>query len=201
VLINGLQVKHLLVGDDFKFGRNRQGNFELLQSAAEQYGFSLQRAPTFPSGGERISSTRIRRLLQAGDLLQAGELLGRPYALQGRVVYGAQLGRQIGFPTANIQLANPNPPLRGVFAVTVELANDRAVAGIANLGSKPTVDGTRISLEVHLLDFAGDLYGQRLRVEFLHQLRSEKKFDSIDQLTRAIKDDERTARQWFSAQR
>lgn len=199
VLIDGLNVKHLLVGDDFKFGRNRRGDIELLKQASDRHGFTLQQASTYLYQGERVSSTRIRHLLAAGELGTAATLLGRHYALQGRVETGAQLGRTIGFPTANIALEAANPPLRGVFAVTVDTGNDNALPGIANLGAKPTVDGTRVTLEVHLLDYAGDLYGKRLRVQFLHKIRDEKKFASLGDLTRAIASDEASARDWFKA--
>lgn len=209
VLINGLNVRHLLVGDDFKFGHNREGDFEMLELASNRHGFSLQQSDTHRFSGERISSTRIRQLLESGDLETAATLLGRHYALQGRVEYGAQLGRTIGFPTANIGLKKRNRPLRGVFAVQVtenpgleESLVDPALPkqmGIANLGNKPTVNGTQVTLEVHLLDYTADLYGKRLRVEFLHKIRDEKKFSSIDDLKTAIANDEKSAREWFSA--
>ncbi|OED39213.1 riboflavin biosynthesis protein RibF [Chromatiales bacterium (ex Bugula neritina AB1)] len=200
VLINGLNVQHLLVGDDFKFGRNREGDFSLLQQAAGKYSFTLQQADTHYHDGDRVSSTRIRRLLESGKLINAATLLGRHYALEGLVEMGAQLGRTIGFPTANIALATANPPLRGVFAVSVAIGNAlERVNGIANIGARPTVNGARVTFEVHLLDFTGDLYGQRLRAEFLHKIRDEKKFASLDDLKRAISDDEATARNWFHA--
>ncbi len=207
VLISGLQVKHLLVGDDFRFGHNREGNFDMLKLASETHGFTLQQSETHCYKDERISSTRIRKLLQGGDLDTAATLLGRHYALQGLVEYGAQLGRTIGFPTANITLQSTKLPLKGVFAVNVTIDEPiyktvttpvASLPGIANLGSKPTVDGTRVTLEVHLLDYSADLYGKRLRVEFLHRIRDEKKFDSFDDLKLAIANDETSARQWFA---
>lgn len=207
VLIDGLQVKHLLVGDDFKFGHNREGDFNMLQQASAKNDFTLQKSETHRHTDERISSTRIRNLLQSGDLNTAATLLGRHYALQGRVEYGAQLGRTIGFPTANIGLKNPKLPIKGVFAVNVTIDAQSttadtppagAISGIANLGKKPTVDGTRVTLEVHLLDYSADLYGKRLRVEFLHRIRDEKKFDSFEELKQAIANDETSARQWFA---
>lgn len=206
VLIEGLQVKHLLVGDDFRFGHNREGDFNMLKLASAKHAFTLQKSKTHRYTDERISSTRIRKLLQCGDLDTAATLLGRHYALQGRVEYGAQLGRTIGFPTANVALKNPKLPLKGVFAVNVTIDEPgckavipptAALPGIANLGKKPTVDGTRVTLEVHLLDYSADLYGKRLRVEFLHRIRDEKKFDSFDELKQAIANDEISARQWF----
>ncbi len=198
VLIKGLCIKHLLVGDDFRFGRNRAGDFALLQQSALEHQYTIARSPTYRDGEARISSTRIRSLLEAGDLATAAQLLGRTYAIQGHVGYGAQKGRTIGFPTANIILGSHCPPLRGVFAVTTRNTHGSRHAGIANLGIKPTVDGKRLSLEVHLLDFEGDLYGSLLSVEFLHKLRNEKRFDSFDELKNAIANDEANARKWFA---
>ena len=198
VLIDGLNTKYLLIGDDFHFGKNRQGTFATLQTAGRQFGFELQQADTLNHENERVSSTRIRTLLADGNLHEAAELLGTDYSIEGRVEYGAQLGRTIGFPTANIQLKNHNPPLRGVFAVDVTGHGGQTLQGIANLGIKPTVTGVRLSLEVHLLDFQADLYRQRLRVHFLHKLRDEKKFAGLDELKTAIATDEQNARQWFA---
>lgn len=197
VLLQGLHIKHLLVGDDFKFGRRRSGDFALLQQMSEKHGYSIERSPTYSDNAQRISSTRIRQLLSDGDLPGATALLDRPYTITGHVGYGAQLGRTIGFPTANIMLGNHRPPLRGVFAVTTVIHHTR-VAGIANLGMKPTVDGKRLSLEVHLLDYQADLYGKLLSVEFLHKLRNEKRFESFDELKAAIATDEANARVWFA---
>ena len=207
VLIEGLDTQFLMVGDDFRFGKNREGDFDVLQAASKQYGFTLQKAETVSHAGERVSSTRIRELLSNGSLDSAAELLGRHYALEGRVEYGAQLGRTIGFPTANIGLKNHRPPLRGVFAVEVSIdhnispnTSSGTINGIANIGIKPTVNGERLSLEVHLMNFSGDLYGQRLRLKFLHKLRDEKKFSGLDELKAAIATDEQNAILWFSQQ-
>ncbi len=199
VLIDGLNTKYLLIGDDFHFGKDRQGTFATLQTASQQYGFELQQADTLSYGNSRVSSTRIRKLLIDGNLHSAAELLGTDYSIEGRVEFGAQLGRTIGFPTANIQLKNHNPPLRGVFAVAVTGYGNRILNGIANVGVKPTVKGVRLSLEVHVLDFEADLYQQRLRVHFLHKLRDEKKFAGLDDLKAAIATDEQNARQWFES--
>ena len=200
VLIDGLDTKYLLIGDDFQFGKDREGNFATLKAASEKYGFELHQAQTLEKAGARISSTRIRKELASGNITSAAELLGRDYALEGRVEYGAQLGRTLGFPTANIGLKNHNPPLRGVFAVAVNVKGDNAAAtnAIANIGVKPTVHGVRLSLEVYLLDFSSDLYGKRLRITFLHKLRDEKKFAGLDELKTAIATDEQNARQWFA---
>jgi len=198
VLIDGLNTKYLLIGDDFHFGKDRQGTFATLQTASEKFGFELQQADTLSYENERVSSTRIRKLLTDGNLLCAAEMLGTDYSIEGRVEFGAQLGRTIGFPTANIQLKNHNPPLRGVFAVDVTGYSNQTLHGIANVGVKPTVKGVRLSLEVHILDFQSDLYRQRLRVHFLHKLRDEKKFAGLDELKAAIATDEQNARQWFA---
>ena len=187
-----------MIGDDFHFGKDRQGTFETLETASQQFGFELQQADTLTFANERVSSTRIRKLLADGNLHNAAELLGTDYSIEGRVEYGAQLGRTIGFPTANIQLKNHNPPLRGVFAVDVTGYGNQTLHGIANVGVKPTVKGVRLSLEVHMLDFQADLYNQRLRVRFLHKLRDEQKFAGLDELKAAIATDEQNARQWFS---
>ena len=197
VLIDGLDTKYLLIGDDFKFGKNREGNFATLVAAGEKYGFEIHQAQTLEMAGSRVSSTRIREELAAGNIASAAELLGRDYALEGRVEYGAQLGRTLGYPTANIGLKNHNPPLRGVFAVTAGV-NGASQNGIANIGVKPTVHGVRLSLEVHLLDYSSDLYGKRLRITFLHKLRDEKKFAGLEELKAAIANDEQNARQWFA---
>ena len=197
ILIDGLNTRYLLIGDDFHFGKDRQGSFATLEAASRQYGFELQQADTLCHANDRVSSTRIRKLLADGNLQSAAELLGTDYSIEGRVEYGAQLGRTIGFPTANIQLKNHNPPLRGVFAVDVTGHGSQPLHGIANVGVKPTVKGVRLSLEVHLLDFQADLYRQRLRVHFLHKLRDEKKFAGLDELKAAIATDEQNARQWF----
>ncbi len=198
VLIDGLNTRYLLIGDDFRFGKDRRGTFETLQQASSHYGFTLKRAETLNFADERVSSTRIRSLLTDGNLTTAAELLGRDYSIEGRVEFGAQLGRTIGFPTANIALKGLNPPLRGVFAVSVTGFGNQTQQGIANVGVKPTVKGVRLSLEVHLLDFKADLYGRRLRISFLHKLRDEKKFAGIDELKAAIATDEQNARQWFT---
>jgi len=198
VLIDGLNTKYLLIGDDFHFGKDRQGTFATLQTASQQFGFELHQADTLSDGNERVSSTRIRKLLADGNLHRAAELLGADYSIEGRVEFGAQLGRTIGFPTANIQLKNHNPPLRGVFAVAVTGHGSQTLQGIANVGVKPTVRGVRLCLEVHLLDFQADLYHKRLRVHFLHKLRDEKKFAGLNELKAAIATDEQNARQWFS---
>jgi len=197
VLVRGLAVKHLVIGDDFRFGSDRKGDFELLQSVAVGKGFVLERTHTVERGGERISSTRIRRLLEQEQFLLAAELLGKPYAIHGTVVHGQHLGRKLGFPTANVRLNRYRSPLSGVFAVRVTLAHQQ-VKGVANIGIRPTVAGLiKPILEIHLLDFSGDLYGQRLSVQPVKKLREEKKFSSLEELQENIARDIQRARVFF----
>jgi riboflavin kinase/FMN adenylyltransferase len=187
-LIAGKHVKHMVVGDDFRFGCDRQGDFSYLVHTGEHHGFTVEQSDTHRVGDDRISSSRIRHLLKTYDFDGAAQLLGRPYALCGRVIYGQQLGRKIGFPTANIALSN-SPPLHGVFGCTVELPEGRIVTGIANIGFRPTVSGQKVSLEVHLHEFTGELYGRTLIVTPRVFIRAEQKFESIDVLTAQIRVD------------
>ncbi|MEH6564203.1 MAG: bifunctional riboflavin kinase/FAD synthetase [Halopseudomonas sp.] len=197
VLIDGLGVKHLEVGDDFRFGCDRSGDFAFLQNSGASHGFTVEAANTVAESGERISSTRLRQVLAEGDFALAERLLGRPFSISGRVLYGQQLGRTIGAPTANVQLKRVNPPLHGVYRVSVMLDGVQH-KGVANIGKRPTVSGDgKAHLEVHLFDFAGDLYGRRLNVVFHEKLRDEQRFDSLDALQAAIKADFAAARaQW-----
>lgn len=197
ILIRGLKVRHLVVGDDFRFGCDRAGDFQLLHDEGRKAGFSVESTRTVMIDGERVSSTRVRSALCENQLHLAERLLGRPYRIQGRVVYGRQLGRTINAPTANIRL-NRLAPLRGVYVVDVELPDGSRRDGVANIGLRPTVDGRQPSLEVHLLDFAGTLYGQRIAVTFRHPLRDETKFDSIDKLKDQIARDFEQARVWIA---
>ncbi|MEC7376681.1 MAG: bifunctional riboflavin kinase/FAD synthetase [Pseudomonadota bacterium] len=197
VLIEGLGVRHLVVGDDFRFGCDRAGDFALLQEVGSARGFSVENTRTVTVAGERVSSTRVRELLNVNGLEQAEALLGHPYRIRGRVVYGRQLGRQIGAPTANI-LLHRTAPLRGVYVVAAALDDGSRYDGVANIGLRPTVDGKQPSLEVHLFDFAGTLYGQHLEVVFRHGLRDEEKFESVDQLKDQIARDFEDARAWIA---
>lgn len=198
ILIDGLAVKHLVIGDDFRFGCDRAGDFKLLQKVGADVGFGVERTLTVEVAGERVSSTRVRGCLQRNELDMAEQLLGAPYAINGRIVYGRQLGRDLGAPTANIVLKQ-RPALRGVYVVRANLEDGRVCDGVANIGLRPTVDGRQPSLEVHLFDFAGTLYGQRLRVEFRHPLRDEIKFDSVDALKDQIMQDFQDARAWLAS--
>jgi len=196
VLIDGLGVHHLVVGDDFRFGCDRAGDFALLRRVGEARGFSVENTRTVEVAGDRVSSTRIRQVLGENRLEDAEALLGHSYRILGRVVYGQQLGRQIGAPTANVLLPRM-PALRGVYVTFVTLADGRVLDGVANIGLRPTVDGRQPSLEVHLLDYTGTLYGQRIDVVFRHFLRGEVKFDSVDDLKHQIARDFEDARAWL----
>lgn len=200
VLIDAMGVRHLVVGDDFRFGCDRAGDFSLLERVGRERGFNVENTRTVTVADERVSSTRIREALGSNELDLVRQLLGRAYAIEGRVVYGRQLGREIGAPTANIRLMH-RPPLRGVYVVTAQLPDGRCFDGVANIGVRPTVDGRQPSLEVHLFDFAGTLYGQRLRVSFRHSLRDEVRFDSVDALKTQIHQDMQQARAWLGQQR
>lgn len=203
VLIDGLGVKHLEVGDDFRFGCDRSGDFAFLQGSGERHGFTVEAANTVAESGDRISSTRLRQVLADGDFELAERLLGRPFSISGRVMYGQQLGRTLGAPTANVQLKRLHAPLKGVFRVSAVLDEDPfkgSHQGVANIGMRPTVEGDgQPHLEVHLLDFKGNLYGRHLTVLFHEKLRDEQRFDSLDALQAAITADIAAARaQWAS---
>jgi riboflavin kinase/FMN adenylyltransferase len=199
VLVRSLGVRSLVIGGDFRFGQRRQGDVALLQQEGERNGFQVLVMRAFEIGGERVSSTRIRAALQQGDLAAAEKLLGRCYRLSGRVVVGDRRGRQLGFPTANIHLNRRNSriTLTGVFAVQVFGLEREPLQGIANIGTRPTVDGTQTRFEVHILDFAGDIYGRHLQVEFLSRLRDEARFESLEALRQQIRRDEIRARDFF----
>jgi len=178
-------VTTVAVGDDWRFGKGRQGDVSLLSRLSQELGFALAALPPVMMDGERISSTRIRQAIRDGNLAAAARMLGRPYTVAGEVVQGRQLGRQIGFPTANVVQGDEQFPPDGVWAVRVR-ESDRRFDGVANLGMRPTVDGRNHSLEVHLFDFSGDLYGRLLEVEFVRQLRGERKFESLEALKAQI---------------
>lgn len=198
VLVNGLGVRHLVVGDDFRFGCDRTGDFMLLREAGKAQGFTVENTRTVTIDGERVSSTRIRERLNVNRLEEAESLLGHPYRIRGRVVYGRQLGREIGAPTANILLKRM-APLQGVYVVSTTLDDGSVYDGVANIGLRPTVDGKQPALEVHLFDFAGTLYGRHIDVVFRHGLREEIKFSSVDALKEQIARDFDDARAWIVA--
>jgi riboflavin kinase/FMN adenylyltransferase len=193
ILVAGLGVRHLLVGDDFRFGRGREGDFALLERAGREAGFAVEHLPTLEDDGERVSSSRVRDALASGDLALAERLLGHPYFVMGRVTYGRQLGRQLGVPTANVPLHRYRAALEGVFAVEVDGLGPRR-PGVANIGVRPTVDGREPLLEVHLFDYTGDCYGALLTTFFRAKIRDEWKFDSLDALKAQIARDADAAR-------
>ena len=192
-LVDRLGVKYLVVGDDFRFGQGAEGDYSMLKQAGDKYGFGVSHLGTLTFEHERVSSSRIRALLGEGKLGAAERLLGHAYFIMGRVVYGRQLGAQLGTPTANIQLRRYHSALQGVFAVEVT-GLDQPYRGVANIGIRPTVEGKEPLLEVHLFDWTGNLYGQLLTVTFRHKLREEKKFDSLDALKQQIQLDIAEAR-------
>lgn len=197
ILLDGLAVKYLVVGDDFRFGRDRAGNHAMLEQAGITHGFPVATTPTFNVGTQRVSSTRIRSALREGDLHTAAALLGRPFWMSGRVAHGDKRGRTIGFPTANIFLHRTAVPVDGVFAVEMRGLNNRPIPGVANVGTRPTVGGTRALLEVHLFDFDRDIYGRHVQVSFLKKLRAEYKFESFQMLKQQIQRDAEQAREFF----
>ena len=198
VLVDGLAIRHLIVGDDFRFGCDRSGDFKMLAEFGMRCDFEVQDTKTLEIDNKRVSSTRVRDFLQQADFGRARQLLGRPFSIKGRVVYGQQLGRTLGFPTANVQLNRYSAPLTGVYAVLVNI-NGVRYQGAANVGIRPTVgDLVKPILEVHLLDFTGDLYGQRIDVEFMHKIRNEAKFTTLDKLVQNIKQDVKQIRAWFA---
>lgn len=200
ILVSGLQARYLLIGDDFRFGAGRAGDFALLRAHGAQNGFEVAAMDSVTLDELRISSTAVRESLAAGDLDLAGRLLGRPYSISGRVVDGDKLGRDIGFPTANIQLKHNRPPLTGIFVVHVRGLADTPLPGVASLGVRPTVKKNgRPVLEVHLLDFDRSIYGQHVCVDFLARLRDEEKYPDVPALVAQIGRDVENARQHFRA--
>ena len=197
LLVKRLGVQYLAVGDDFRFGAGREGDFLLLQKAGAEFGFDVTSTQTFCEGGLRISSTAVRQALAEDDLELAQTLLGHPFSISGRVVHGDELGRTIGFPTANLPLRRQVSPVKGVYAVEVAGLGDKLLPGVANIGTRPTVAGVRQQLEVHLLDVAMDLYGRHIDVILRKKIRNEQRFASLDDLKAQIARDELTARELF----
>ena len=199
VFVEGLAARYIIVGDDLRFGRNRDGDFDLLKSQGRIQGFDVVATSTLKVRDDRVSSTRIRKALEDSDFELAEMLLGKPYSISGRVIVGQQLGRQLDAPTANIDLCRLRAPMSGVYAVEVEI--DQCILfGVANVGSRPTVDDSlKAILEVHILDFNEDIYGKKIKVIFRKKIRDEQKFDAIDQLKKQIHKDIKTGRQYLSA--
>ncbi|VAW98062.1 FMN adenylyltransferase / Riboflavin kinase [hydrothermal vent metagenome] len=201
VLVKGLGVRYLVVGDDFRFGKGREGTFAHLVAAGKQHQFEVVHMPTFNVGTDtetgRVSSTRIRTALEAGQFKKAEKLLGHHYKMTGRVAHGEKLGRELGFPTANIHIHRKVTPLHGIYVVTVEGLNDLVVEGVASIGTRPVVNGKKVILEVFLFDFNESIYGEQLEVSFLKKLRDELPFDSLDELKVQIVIDVEQAKDFF----
>jgi riboflavin kinase/FMN adenylyltransferase len=195
-LVGRLAVRYMVIGDDFRFGRGREGDYAMLKAAGERYGFEVSHIPTFSVDHERVSSTRIREVLAEGDVETASRLLGHDYFIMGRVVQGRRLGRTLGAATANIQLKRYRAAVDGVYAVEID-GLDRRYRGIANIGVRPTVDGQTPLLEVHIFDFSGDIYGARLCIVFRKRIRAEQRFSYLDALKAQIGLDIVAARRWF----
>lgn len=200
ILVDALKIQHLIVGDDFRFGCDRRGDFQALSDAGKVHRFGVEDTSTYEMDHLRVSSTRIRSELADADLASAGQLIGRPYRMNGRIIHGRQLGRTINTPTANVRIDRRTLAMTGVFVVEARIEETGTVhQAVANLGIKPSIGNQpEPSLEVHLLDYSGDLYGKHLDVVFRARLREEKRFDSLDALTAAIEQDKNNARAWFA---
>ncbi|MDR2626323.1 MAG: bifunctional riboflavin kinase/FAD synthetase [Zoogloeaceae bacterium] len=203
LLCRKLKARYILIGDDFRFGAGRQGDLAYLRTAGRALGFDVEAMPTVTLAGERVSSSAVRAALAAGELAKAADFLGRPYAIAGQVVHGQKLGRQLGFATANIRIRHNPLPMQGVFVVAVSGMDGQSFSGVANLGLRPTLHpggarAMRPLLEVHLLDFSGNLYGAHLHIAFLHRLRDEMTFPHLDALKTQIAADVRAARDFLA---
>ncbi len=201
VLVQGLGVRHLTVGDDFRFGKDRRGDFAMLQATGATHGFEVTDTASLELDGDRVSSSRVRTLLMEGEMQAAARLLGRPYALSGRVMQGERLGRKLGFPTANMALKRKLPPVSGIFAARVHGLEGGPRDAASYVGMRPAVGGTKLVLESHLIGYSGDLYGRRLKVELLQRLREDRHFDRLDTLTAQMKQDVRAASDWLAGHR
>ena len=205
VLAKGLGAKYVLVGDDFRFGAKRAGDYAMLDAAGQAAGFDVARMMSYEVHGERVSSSAVREALAAGDMERAATLLGRPYSLSGHVVHGRKLGRDLGFRTLNLRFSHPNPAALGIFAVRTHGLGEKPVDGVASLGRRPTVDDSgRVLLEVHCLEWPASLgnegaYGRVVRVELLHKLRDEERYEGLDALRAAIARDVENARAFLAA--
>lgn len=197
VLCARLRLKHLIVGEDFRFGQGRYGDVALLKKAGQKHDFTVEIMPSVQLAGERVSSTRVRKALSIADHTLAEQLLGRPYCMLGRVVYGDQLGRALGFPTANIYLHRQETPVKGIYVVRLHGIAKKGLPGVANVGIRPTIGGTRTLLEVHVFDFAQTLYGRQVKVEFCKKLREEERFANLDLLKEQMCQDATQARDYF----
>ena len=201
VLVDQLHVHYLVIGDDFRFGKGRVGDFEMLYAAGKKHGFEVVNTHSHCLDNERISSTRIRQALADDQLELAEKMLGHTYQMCGRIAHGDKRGRTIGFPTANIKLHRHATPLSGVYAVTMTGIDGRTIEGVANVGRRPTVDGHHLQLEVHLFEFDKEIYGCQVCVQFKHKLRNEQRFESFEALKQQIIKDSEQAKIFFASQR
>lgn len=199
ILIHAMNVRHLVIGDDFRFARNREGSITTLERAGRALDFSIAETPSIEVNSERVSSTAIRRLLWNGELAEARSLLGRDYRMSGRVVEGARLGRKLGYPTANVNLNRRQSAVMGIFAVRVSGPGWGPLNAVASVGTRPTFAGTKPLLEVHVFDFEKDIYGQYIHVDFVARLRSEQKFDDVQDLITQMHEDAAEAREILAA--
>lgn len=186
ILVELLQIKYLIIGDDFVFGHKRKGDYSLLKKLGEKYHFQVDKTSTIRTSGVRVSSSLVRQTLLTGNFQLAKNLLGRAYTISGKVAYGNQIGRQLGYPTANIYIHERRMLIRGVFGVKIHGLENESLYGIANIGTRPTINGSKNILEFHILNFNQNIYGKRLRVEFLFKIRDEIKFASLDKLKKQI---------------
>ncbi len=200
ILLNALTVKKLIIGDDFRFAKNREGDYQYLLNVAEEKNFEVSMTHSFTSDSERVSSTLIRQALANGDMNKATRLLGRPYRISGRVVHGDKRGRELGFATANIELHRYLSPVKGIFSGRVYGISEHALDAVVYVGSRPLYEGKRVILEVHLLDFNDDLYGRHLQVELIEKLRGEGDFSSEEELVEQIHKDIESAKQSLRAE-
>ncbi len=198
ILVERLRVKKIIIGDDFRFGKNRLGDYNLLVQLGKANGFSVAKARTCDYLNERVSSSRTRHTLQAGNMDVAHHLLGHYYYVWGTVVHGNKLGRELGFPTANISLHRRMVPLHGIYVVRVTGIDEQAYFGVANIGNRPAVGGTQVLLEVFIFDFSKTIYGMNIKVEFLHKLRDEENYQSLQLLSAQIKRDVEHAKAWIA---
>lgn len=198
LIVAKLGTRHMVVGDDFRYGSNAGGTIDSLRTAGQAHGFGVDQMAPFVVDGVRVSSTAVRERLEFGDYTGAARLLGRPYRMLGRVVQGRRLGRTLGFPTANLRLMRRKPPLWGILAVWVHGIDSRPLPGVASLGTRPTINGIEPLLEAHVFDFSGDLYGRHLEIEFVAKLRDEVKFDSLEAMTVQMQIDAARARDLLS---
>ncbi len=196
ILIKKLNIKFMLIGDDFRFGHHRKGNFSMLQQYHNE--FDIEEMPEFDIKEERISSTLIRKLLQHGNLQKAEKCLGRPYTMSGRVAHGDKLGRTLGFPTVNLHLHRKVVPIQGVYVVKVHGLEEKPLEGVANVGNRPAVGGTKCLLEVYIFDFDKIVYGKHIKVEFLLKLRNEENYDTLEALKKQIQIDAKNAKAYFT---